>query len=56
MMDGDTVVVGSFWKPYENPYSIPVDGEVATILKKYGFYQGDWGYRKDYMHFSYFGG
>lgn len=56
MMDGDTVVAGSFWKPYENPYSIPLDGEVARILKKYGFYQGDWGYRKDYMHFSYFGG
>lgn len=56
MIDGDTIMAGSLYKPYENPYSIPVNGEVAKILKKYGFYQGDWGYRKDYMHFSYFGG
>ena len=55
MMDGDTVVSGSYWKPYEDPYSIPLDGEVAQIFAKYGFTQGLWGYRNDYMHFSYFG-
>lgn len=56
MIDGDTPKVGSFWKPGKNPYSIPLDGEVATIMQKYGFSQGLWGYRRDYMHFSYFGG
>ena len=52
-----TAIVGKYWKPGEDPYSIPLDGEVATIFKKYGFSQGvNWnsGY-KDYMHFSYFG-
>lgn len=50
-------LVGKYWKPGEDPYSIPLDGEVARIFKKYGFTQGvNWrsGY-KDYMHFSYFG-
>lgn len=55
MMDNGVAVVGSFWQPYVNPYSIPTDGEVARILRKYGFYQGLWGSRNDYMHFSYFG-
>ena len=48
---------GEYWKPGEDPYSIPLDGEVATIMAKYGFTQGvNWsnGF-KDYMHFSYFG-
>lgn len=52
-----TPITGKYWKPGEDPYSIPLDGEVATIFKKYGFSQGvNWrsGY-KDYMHFSYFG-
>ena len=52
-----TAIVGKYWKPGEDPYSIPLDGEVTTIFKKYGFSQGvNWrsGY-KDYMHFSYFG-
>lgn len=50
-------IVGSYWKPGEDPYSIPLDGEVAGIFAKYGFTQGAYwrsGYR-DYMHFSYFG-
>ena len=53
--DGNPVV-GSFWKPGENPYSIPLDGEVVEIFRRYGFRQGIYwnsGY-KDYMHFSYF--
>ena len=44
-------VVGSFYRPGKNPYSIPKDGEVARILHKYGFDQLE----GDYMHFSYFG-
>lgn len=51
---GKTVLSGKFWKPGSNPYSIPTNGEVAKIMKKYGFYQGSWGSTKDYMHFSYF--
>ncbi len=54
--DGNPLV-GSYWKPGEDPYSIPLDGEVAKIFAKYGFTQGAYwqsGYR-DYMHFSYFG-
>lgn len=47
--------VGSYWKPYEDPYSIPTDGEVARIMNKYGFTQGIWSNSVDYMHFSYFG-
>lgn len=47
--------VGSYWKPYEDPYSIPTDGEVAQIMNKYGFTQGIWSNSRDYMHFSYFG-
>ncbi len=49
-------IVGSYWKPGEDPYSIPLDGEVVAIFSKYGFTQGIYwhsGY-KDYMHFSYF--
>ena len=50
-------IVGKYWKPGEDPYSIALDGEVAQIFAKYGFRQGAYwnsGYR-DYMHFSYFG-
>lgn len=47
--------VGEYWKPGEDPYSIPLDGEVARIFNKYGFRQGIWSNSVDYMHFSYFG-
>ena len=47
--------VGKYWKPGEDPYSIPTDGEVAQIFNKYGFKQGIWTYTVDYMHFSLFG-
>lgn len=48
--------VGDHWKPGEDPYSIPLDGEVAQIFEKYGFRQGAYwnSGAKDYMHFSYF--
>ncbi len=52
--DGE-VLVGKLYKPGKNPYSIPQDGEVARIMKKYGFYQGIWSSSQDYMHFSYYG-
>ena len=54
MISDGKIVAGKFWKPGKNPYSIPKNGEVAKIFRKYGFYQGDWGTKKDYMHFSYF--
>lgn len=50
-------IVGSYWKPGDDPYSIALDGEVAKIFNRYGFTQGAYwnsGYR-DYMHFSFFG-
>lgn len=50
-------LVGNFWKPGENPYSITPGGDVATAFNKYGYIWGiNWnsGY-KDYMHFSFFG-
>ena len=56
LIDNGTVITGNYYKPGEDPYSIPTDGEVAKIMKKYGFSQGLWGNRCDYMHFSYFGG
>lgn len=50
-------ITGSFWKPYENPYSIPKDGSVVRIFKKYGWkWGGDaWTKLRDYMHFTYLG-
>lgn len=49
-------ITGSFWKPYENPYSMTPDGSVVTEFKKFGFtWGGDWKNIKDYMHFSYLG-
>lgn len=51
-----TAMTGSYWKPGEDPYSIPPDGDVVQAFRKYGFGWGaDWNSKKDYMHFSYFG-
>jgi len=55
MIDGDTILSGKYWKPGEDPYSIPENSEVVTTMRKYGFFRGIWGDRRDYMHFSYFG-
>ncbi len=55
MIDGDTVMSGSFWNPKKSKYSIPLECETVRIMARYGFYRGFWGDRKDYMHFSYFG-
>lgn len=49
-------ITGSFWKPYENPFSITPAGSVVKNFKKYGWtWGGDWTNLKDYMHFSYLG-
>lgn len=49
-------IVGSFWKPYESPYSIPKDGSVVKTFSKYGWtWGGNWKNLRDYMHFSYLG-
>lgn len=55
MIDGKKVMAGSYWKPNKDPYSIPNNSEFVKIMNRYGFYRGEWGARKDYMHFSYFG-
>lgn len=55
MIDGNTIISGSFWKPKKSKYSIPLNCETVRIMERYGFYRGFWGDRKDYMHFSYFG-
>jgi len=55
-------MVGSFWKPGENPYSMSEDGSVVRTFKKYGWsWLGDSYYGSDpkvgyhdYMHFSFF--
>lgn len=46
---------GSYWKPGEDAYSIPADGDVVRAFRKYGFgWGGNWNSKKDYMHFSFF--
>ena len=50
-----TALTGYYWLPGEDPYSIPLDGDVANAFAKYGFTQGAyWNNSRDYMHFSYF--
>ena len=51
------VITGKKFDPENDPYSIPVGGEIEQIFAKYGFTRGIYwksGY-KDYMHFSFFG-
>lgn len=55
MIDGDTVAAGHHWNPEEDPYSIPLGGDVDKAFAHYGFYRGFWGYRMDFMHYSFFG-
>ena len=53
----DGTTIGTFWKPYEDPYSFTPYGDVVNAFEKYGFtWGGDaWSNPKDYMHFSYLG-
>lgn len=55
MIDGKKKLAGSYWKPKKDPYSIPQNSQFVKIMRRYGFYRGEWGDRKDYMHFSFFG-
>lgn len=49
--------IGSYWKPYEDPYSMPSDGIVVKTFKAHGWtWGGEWNSLQDYMHFSYLGG
>ena len=51
------IITGKKWDPENDPYCIPIGGEIEQIFEKYGFRRGTWwssGY-KDYMHFSFFG-
>ncbi|MBR6825628.1 MAG: M15 family metallopeptidase, partial [Oscillospiraceae bacterium] len=52
-----TPITGDYWKPGEDPYSIPPNGDVAKAFAKYGYIWGiNWtSGKKDYMHFSFFG-
>ncbi len=62
--DGQAMV-GSFWMPGQNPYSIDPNGSVVRIFSEHGWsWGGDaWAWDSDpttgyhdYMHFSYMGG
>lgn len=54
--DGEAIV-GNYFSPETDEYSIPVGGEIDRIFAKYGFTRGIYwqsGYR-DFMHYSFFG-
>lgn len=52
-----SAIVGKYFKPGEDPYSIPVGGSVDQIFAKYGFTRGIYwsSGKKDYMHYSFWG-
>lgn len=55
--DTGAAITGSFWRPFDNPYSIPANGSVVRIFAKYGWAWGGnaWSRLHDYMHFTYLG-
>lgn len=55
--DTGQAITGSFWRPFENPYSITENGSVVRTFAKYGWVWGGNAWRRlhDYMHFSYLG-
>ncbi len=57
MIRNGGIIAGLYWKPNEDPFSIPENGDVVNAFKKYGFSWGGnaWHSANDYMHFSYFG-
>lgn len=54
--DGNALT-GKYFDPENDPYSMPIDGEIQQIFKKYGFTRGIYwsSGKKDYMHYSFFG-
>lgn len=58
---GSSPMTQGYWKPGEDPYSIPEDGSVVRIFRAHGWTWGgfDWvqfrGDYHDYMHFSFMG-
>ena len=50
-------VIGKYWKPGEDVYSINPYGDVVNAFERHGFtWGGDaWRNPRDYMHFSYLG-
>lgn len=54
-----TPITGKYWRPGEDPYSIPEDSIVVRTFAKYGWLWGGnaWGPNgnRDYMHFTYLG-
>ncbi len=55
--DTKEAIVGEYWKPGEDIYSITPDGIVVSTFEKYGWsWGGNWtGSVTDYMHFTYLG-
>ena len=52
---GDICSAG-YWKPGEDPYSIPENSAVTQAFYDIGWgWGGNWNSKKDYMHFSYNG-
>lgn len=51
------ITTGTHWTPGEDPYSIPIGGDVVRAFARHGFaWGGDaWSSKRDFMHFSYFG-
>ncbi len=50
-----TIKAGTLWKPGENQYSIPPDGDVVRAFNRYGWHWSPdmhWSNGADYMHFS----
>jgi len=52
-----SAITGTYWKPYEDVFSITPDGAVVAAFAEFGWiWGGSWdGSVKDYMHFSYLG-
>ena len=52
---GGVIMVGTLWKPGENPYSIIPGGDVVRAFNRYGWHWSPdmhWSNGADYMHFS----
>lgn len=52
-----SIITGYYYKPGEDPYSIPIGGTIDQIFNKYGFTRGIYWQngKRDYMHYSFYG-